>query len=70
MTVADLLTSQRRWGTTRCRKILQGLGMSETKTVGSMTDRQRRALAHALDAAGEVSDHDRRLNELALVSGF
>lgn len=45
MTVADLLLSQRRWGTTRCRKFLTGAGIPETKTVGSMTDRQRRALA-------------------------
>ncbi len=41
MTIAELLTSQRRWGTTRCSKFLAGLGISETKTVGSMTERQR-----------------------------
>jgi hypothetical protein len=45
MTIADLLLSQRRWGHTRCRKFLGGIGMTETKTVGSMTERQRRALA-------------------------
>jgi hypothetical protein len=45
MTIAELLLSQRRWGATRCSKFLTGIGMSETKTVGSMTDRQRRALA-------------------------
>ncbi len=49
MPVADLLTSQRRWGTTRCRKILQSVPMSENKTVGSMTERQRRALALLLN---------------------
>jgi hypothetical protein len=49
MTVADLLTSQRRWGTTRCRKLLQMVPMSENKTVGSMTERQRQALATMLD---------------------
>jgi hypothetical protein len=49
MTVADLLTSQRRWGTTRCRKVLQMVPMSENKTVGSMTERQRQALATMLD---------------------
>lgn len=48
MTISDLLMSQRRWGTTRCRKLLQGIPMSENKTVGSMTDRQRRALAALL----------------------
>jgi hypothetical protein len=45
MTVADLLMSQRRWGLTRCRKLLGQIPVSETKTIGSLTDRQRRALA-------------------------
>jgi hypothetical protein len=48
MTISDLLMSQRRWGTTRCRKLLQGIPMSENKTVGSMTDRQRHALSALL----------------------
>jgi hypothetical protein len=48
MAVADLLMSQRRWGQTRCRKFLAQIPMSETKTVGSMTDRQRRTLAAML----------------------
>jgi hypothetical protein len=45
MTIAELLTSQRRWGTTRCRKFLAAIGMPETKTLRSMTDRQRALLA-------------------------
>jgi hypothetical protein len=49
MTVSDLLTSQRRWGSTRCRKLLQSVPMSENKTVGSMTERQRTALATLLE---------------------
>ncbi len=49
MTVSDLLTSQRRWGSTRCRKLLQSIPMSENKTVGSMTERQRTALAGLLE---------------------
>jgi hypothetical protein len=48
MTVADLLMSQRRWGHTRCRNFLAGVPMSETKTVGSMTQRQRHALSEML----------------------
>jgi hypothetical protein len=48
MAVADLLMSQRRWGQSRCRKFLAQVPMSETKTVGSMTDRQRRTLAAML----------------------
>jgi hypothetical protein len=54
MTVSDLLTSQHRWGHTRCRKFLQCIPMSETKTIGSMTDRQRRAVAQLL-AAGDAA---------------
>ena len=45
MTISDLLMSQHRWGQTRCRRFLASIPMSETKTIGSMTDRQRRALA-------------------------
>jgi hypothetical protein len=51
MAVADLLMSQRRWGATRCHKLLAQLPMSEKKTVGSMTDRQRHTLAAGLDSA-------------------
>jgi len=49
MAVADLLMSQRRWGQTRCRKFLSQIPMSEKKTIGSMTERQRRTLAGMLD---------------------
>jgi hypothetical protein len=49
MAIADLLMSQHRWGRTRCRRFLSTIPMSETKTVGSMTDRQRRALAAQLN---------------------
>jgi hypothetical protein len=45
MPVAELLTAQRRWGETRCRRFLSGIQMSELKTIGSMTERQRRTLA-------------------------
>lgn len=66
MTVADLLMSQRRWGLTRCRKVLAQIPVSETKTIGSLTDRQRRALASLLAPAGAMqrgpdADHERRL---------
>ncbi len=55
MAVADLLMSQRRWGQTRCRKFLAQLPMSEQKTVGSMTERQRRTLAAMLAAPGPAT---------------
>ncbi len=51
MAVADLLMSQRRWGQTRCRKFLSQIPMSEKKTIGSMTERQRRTLSAMLGSA-------------------
>lgn len=51
MTISDLLKSQRRWGTTRCRKFVQCVPLSENKTIGSLTDRQRAAVAQMLDAS-------------------
>ncbi len=50
MAVADLLMSQRRWGQTRCRMFLSQIPMSDKKTIGSMTERQRRTLAAALES--------------------
>jgi hypothetical protein len=54
MKISDLLTSQHRWGLTRCRRFLAHIPMPENKTVGSMTERQRRALALAL--SGELTE--------------
>jgi hypothetical protein len=48
-TVGDLLMSQRRWGRTRCRKFLARNQISEVKTVGALTERQRRLLAAQLE---------------------
>jgi hypothetical protein len=72
MAVSDLLMSQRRWGSTRCRKFLQCLPMTETKTIGTMTDRQRHAIAALLTAtASERSEtHHGREPVLALAAGF
>ena len=50
MAVAELLMSQHRWGHTRARRFLAGVPMTETKTIGSMTERQRQNLAAMLEA--------------------
>ena len=68
MAVADLLMSQRRWGQTRCRKFLAQIPMSETKTVGTMTDRQRRTLAAMLRPRPQRSAVERREEALAFSS--
>ena len=47
-TVSELLLSQRRWGSTRCRKFLERTGVSEIKLIGSLTERQRKLLADEL----------------------
>jgi hypothetical protein len=49
--IGDLLMSQRRWGSTRCRKFLSRNHIVETKPVGTLTERQRRLLAGSLEAS-------------------
>jgi hypothetical protein len=49
MAICDLLTSQRRWGQQRCRRLLASVPISERKEIGKMTERQRRSLAGLLD---------------------
>ncbi len=48
MTVFELLTAQRRWGAKRARDFLAQLGLPETKSLGTMTERQRRLVADRL----------------------
>jgi hypothetical protein len=54
MAVADVLTSQRHWGEVRCRRFLMPMRLQENKTIGSMTERQRVAVAARLRAQGSV----------------
>ena len=58
MAVADLLMSQRRWGLTRCRRVLAQIPVTETKTIGSLTDRQRQALASLLGTPGPARERE------------
>ena len=48
MTLTELLTSQRRWGRTRARKMLQTLALGENKRLETLTPRQRALLAGTL----------------------
>jgi hypothetical protein len=50
MSISDLLMSQKRWGRTRCRRLLVSLGVPENKQLGTLTERQRLALAAVLTA--------------------
>ena len=44
MTVFDLLKAQQRWGATKVKRFLALIPISEGKTIGTLTDRQRRAI--------------------------
>ncbi len=50
MDISDVLMAQRRWGRARCRRLLLSLGLTENKQVGTLTARQRQALAALLTA--------------------
>jgi hypothetical protein len=65
MSIGEILLSQARWGSKRCREFLDGVAMRENKLIGSMTERQRTAVA-ALLIAGALSrqDLDRVLNKI------
>ena len=54
MTLAELLTSQRRWGRTRARKFLLALALSENKRLGTLTPRQRALLSTELSSRETV----------------
>src|ERR1700750_1607997 len=45
ISIADLLLSQHRWGRTRCHRFLGSMRISETKTIGTLTERQRQEMA-------------------------
>jgi hypothetical protein len=49
MTVTELLSSQHGWGPTRATKLLRSVSLSESKRLGSLTERQRLTLAAALN---------------------
>jgi hypothetical protein len=53
MKISDLLMSQKRWGRTRCRRLLTAHSVPENKEVGTLTERQRLALSAVLAAKSE-----------------
>ncbi len=60
MELSDLLMSQRRWGRARCRRVLLSLGLPENKQIGTLTDRQRHALASTLEERAGTCSHAER----------
>lgn len=51
MTVAEVLLSQRGWGPRRSANMLRSVSLSERKTLGSLTERQRVMLAAVLSSS-------------------
>jgi hypothetical protein len=49
MPIAEVLGSQPQWGAARCHRFLAAVRIGETKTIGSMTKRQRLATAAELN---------------------
>ncbi len=50
MEIGDLLTSQKRWGRERCKRLLTPVGVPENKHIGTLTERQRIVLTDGLAA--------------------
>jgi hypothetical protein len=50
MSVAELLMSQRGWGRVRAHRLLLSLAVPENKQIGTLTERQRLAIAAVLTA--------------------
>jgi hypothetical protein len=54
MSISDVLMSQRRWGRARCRRLLLSLHLPENKQLGTLTQRQKLALAAVITAKTPV----------------
>ncbi|WP_320672618.1 hypothetical protein [Patulibacter defluvii] len=48
MPIGELLVAQHRWGEARSLRLLRGIPVPETKAIGNLTPRQRRALVELL----------------------
>jgi hypothetical protein len=58
MPVAEVLLSQRQWGRKRCDEFLLTVTISDNKSIGSMTARQRVAVAAILTANTRAGPRD------------
>ena len=63
--VSELLLSQRRWGRSRCRKFLGRNHISEVKTIGALTERQRWMLAEQLECTDAIAEIEARMQDTA-----
>ncbi len=49
MEIGELIGCQRRWGGQRTRRLLASIPVVETKLIGTLTERQRTAIATSLE---------------------
>jgi hypothetical protein len=56
MAINSLLMSQRRWGRARCKRLLVSLTIPENKQIGTLTERQRLALAAVLSSKSPAAE--------------
>jgi hypothetical protein len=68
MSISDLLMSQKRWGRTRCRRLLVSLGVPENKQIGTLTERQRLALAAVLTAKNAPTGAEEQVERIPALS--
>jgi hypothetical protein len=61
MQVVQLLASQRGWGEARSRALLAQVAVPENKSIGSLTERQRWAVASQLTRTGAHAEPIRAL---------
>src|SRR3954454_14006174 len=66
MPIETLLTSQRGWGQGRCAEFLRRTQIRETKTIGSMTERQRALVATALNSVQRKRPRTNRLPQASM----
>jgi hypothetical protein len=57
MSVSDLLMSQKWWGKTRSHRLLLSIGIPERKPIGTLTERQRTALAAVVELRAGLSSY-------------
>ena len=69
MPVAEILLSQRQWGRKRCDAFLLAVTIGDDKSIGSMTTRQRIAVAAMLTANTRARPQDRSLGARPIPRG-
>jgi hypothetical protein len=57
MSIGELLTTQKWWGSERSRRLLVATGVSERTSLSNHTDRQRTAIAALLELRAGRANH-------------